>query len=300
MKQPVINKDKQGKHYEVDIRNIKPLEHAGGNLREDYGDLDELAASIEQNGILTPLRAMRDLENEGKWFAIEGHRRLAACIKLLEEKNIAIRVKVIVEDARYVSDEELIYQMITMNNGKPLTFPEQAEAVRRLIVLGITNKEIAKRFAKPASYISNLSSLAAAPAKIKKMISDKRISFHLAMEILHNTKDYEEAIAQIEATLSAAAERKAKKVKVKNLKLDLDADADDETEEKEVKATKKDLEKATGNINSYDALKRAMKAAEKGGWMKNDKNVELFKFCQKIHTGKFTQEELQKLLFLAD
>lgn len=44
-----------GKHWEVDVMNIKPLERTGGNLRIDYGEEDgsfkELIDSIRENGI---------------------------------------------------------------------------------------------------------------------------------------------------------------------------------------------------------------------------------------------------------
>ena len=134
-----------GKFFVVDTINISPLQRAGGNIRTDYGEKDgtllELVESIRSNGIKEPMKGYRDSENEGKWIAINGHTRLKAC-EILRKEGIEVKAKVILVDARKVSDEELIYDMITSNAGRPLKPIEMAEAVRRLIAKGVdVNRE---------------------------------------------------------------------------------------------------------------------------------------------------------------
>lgn len=115
-----IQNETQQKHYEVDVRNIKPLERAGGNIRTDYGDISELSESIAQNGIVVPLRAYRSEEDPEQWVAIDGHRRLKAAMQLVE-KGETVRAKIISVDRRKLSDEQLIYEMVITNEGKPLS-----------------------------------------------------------------------------------------------------------------------------------------------------------------------------------
>lgn len=288
-KETIVEETKQT-NYEVDVRNIKPLQRAGGNIRTDYGDIDELAASIEQNGIKVPLRAFRDKDNAGQWFAIDGHRRLTAAMKLVNEKGLSIRAKVIVEDARKISDEQIIYDMVTTNSGKSLSPIEMAEAVRRLIGYGHTPKEIALKFGKSTRFVNHLNLLANCPKRIRDLMANNQISFTLVLHILRETADFNEALQLIERSLGAA-------------KATVYEDGETQIEDDEPfgkfagKATKKHLDIATNRVVSIKELQRLLKRQIDTPKPLNPINAGIFDFAKKLLEDKYTCAEMEKLFF---
>jgi len=291
-----VEKESQQKYWEVDVRNIKPLERAGGNVRTDYGDKDgsfqELIDSIRENGIIVPLRGYRDKDKDGEWFAIDGHRRLRAAMHLVENEGLTIRVRVVVVDARKISDEQIIYDMVTTNSGKALSPIEMAEAVRRLIAYGHKPKDIAKRFGKSQGLINNLSLFASSPKRIRDLVADNRISYSLVMDVLKETKDFNEALEQIENALSVSK----KEVRSKKQMNDdgLEGDDVDTSEPLEYRATRKHLNEATNKVDSMKELVMVVRSIEESGNLPNNK--ELYHFARAIAKNQFTASDIRKEL----
>lgn len=129
-------KETQGKHYVVDVRNISPLNRAGGNVRSDYGEKDgtlmELVNSIRKYGILEPFKGFRDPENTGKWIAVNGHTRMKACEILAKENIFPVAKMITIGVACDISDEDLLFHMYDSNTGRQLKPMEFAEICRRL------------------------------------------------------------------------------------------------------------------------------------------------------------------------
>lgn len=285
MKEPKILEATKQTGWEVDVRNIRPLERAGGNIREDYGDIDELANSIEESGIMVPIRAYRDKDNEGEWIAIDGHRRLKAAMQLVNEKGLTIRAKLLVVDYRKLSDEQLVYDMVITNSGKELNPVELAEAVRRLIGYGHKAKEIAVKFGKPTPFVKNLELFSAAPRRIKEMVKNNTVSYTLVLQILKNAPDFNEAISQIESALKVAKENKA----IKNgITIDDDNDL-------RVKVTKRSLDKATNKLNSYIELQRALGELD-GKYLINPSNHHFYALLLELNQNKITKKQIIQFL----
>ena len=57
---------------------IARLREHPANVREDLGDLDELAASIRSHGILQPVVVQPNPAEPGTFLILAGHRRTAA------------------------------------------------------------------------------------------------------------------------------------------------------------------------------------------------------------------------------
>ncbi|MES2382633.1 MAG: ParB N-terminal domain-containing protein [Bacteroidota bacterium] len=292
MKELEIKDETQGKHYEVDVRRIRPLQRAGGNPREDYGDLEELAADILQNGVVTPLRGFRVSKSEAyDWEIVAGHRRLAAAM-LLVEKGHTIRAKIIsIGDSRTVTDEMILMEHFTTNSGKPFTPVEQAETVRRLQAIGWKNKEISVRLGKSMRLIQNLALLASAPIRIRKMISDKKISYTLVLDILKDSADYNEALDKIEASFGIVKTIKKSTV-VENEDSEQTYEVSDEVHEK---VTKKHFDKATNKVDSFKELQMVFKSQIDKP--KDVINSELFSFAKKIIENKLTRSQIESLIF---
>lgn len=293
MKKTKIVEETKQTGWEVDVRNIKPLERAGGNIREDYGDIDELAASIELYGIKVPIQGFRDKDNDGQWFSIDGHRRIKAAMKLVNEKGLTIRAKVHVVDYRKLSDEQIVVDMVTTNSGKPLNPVELAEAVRRMVAYGNTPNEIAVKFGKPAALVRNLELLAAAPRRLREMIKKNVINYHLVLNILRETKDWNLAEQQIESALRVAKDEKIKKGVL--IGYAHDGDDIDAIDDVEVKITRRNVDKATNKINSYIELQRALNDLEANGNV-NKNYTHFYNLLVDISKNKLTKQQIIKFL----
>lgn len=252
------------------VNDIKVEE--GFNPRQDYGDIDELARDISENGILVPLRGFKR-KGEDKYILTDGHRRFMAA-KIVQEKNpsIELRIPLIAHKAN-LSEEQRILNVLSFNNGLSLNPLEEAEVINRLVNFGMNDKDIAKRTGMTGTHISNLKLIYNAPQKLKNRITENTISSTLAMEVLRNTKDGKEALQLIEEGV-AYAESKGKE-----------------------KVIKKDLEASQGKVNSYSAVKKCFKAgAKKERAIRPDRVVE-YDFIQKIINGEYTKDELEEYFF---
>lgn len=279
----------QQKYWEVDALNIKPLNRAGGNIRVDYGEQDasfqELVDSIRENGVKVPIRGYRNKDVEGEWFSIDGHRRLAACNKLITDEGLSIKVRVIVVDARKITDEEIIFDMISTNQGKPLSPIEMAEAVRRLEELGVEVKDIAKRFGKSLDLVKNLSYFAKAPKRLRDLVSSNKVSYSLVIQTLRECKDYNEAVTKIESALNVSKQQAKKK----------SFDPEVDTEDLDYKATRSHMNIATNKLDSVKELNRVIREYKEKEFVVA--NQLLFTFAEKISKNQITAKEIEKLLF---
>lgn len=100
----------------VDIDKIR----ANDRIRKDFGNLDELAEDIKENGLINPPVVTPDLQ------LIAGERRIRACQKL-GWKQIEVRVMT-VRDAEH----QLKLEINENENRKDFTFSEKMEWARRL------------------------------------------------------------------------------------------------------------------------------------------------------------------------
>lgn len=286
------------KDYEVDLKFIKPLERAGGNIRSDYGEadgsFDELVESIAENGILNPMRAYRDADNPGYWFSIDGHRRHRAGMKLVDERGASIRVRVIPVDRKKISDESLVIDMVTTNTGKPLNPLELSEAVRRLISYGLRPKDIAKKFGMKSYVIKNLELLGSAPKRIRNLIQNNQLSHTVALGFLKSSADYNEAIEKIEKALSLAKSEKPK-TKESDFPGNPDTESESDNENDTTKITTKHLNEVNNKVDSTLELRKVFKKQIDSP--SDIKNNELFSFCKKLVDNKLMASDIEKLLF---
>jgi len=242
----------------------------GFNPRIDYGDINALAQSIIENGIKVPLIGFKH-RTSGKYVLTDGHRRLKAT-EIALQTSPDILIPFIIDNSNK-SIEQRIIDVMVCNEGLKLNPLEEAEIIRRLVNYGMSDTDIANRTGKTPVYISNLKLLNSAPQKIKNLILQDTISSTLAMDLLRNTENYEEAVEKIENAVSIA-----------------------HTEGK-TKVMKRDLEKSLGKVNSYAEIKKCMKMAIKQNKPVREDKRELYNFVQQIINGELTKEQLNNLFF---
>ena len=159
----------------------------------DPGRLQELANSIETNGIIQPILIRR----KGSHFElIAGERRLrAAKLAGLAE------VPAIIQD--YADDRVLEIALIENIQREDLNPIETAQALERLArEMNLSHEEIANRTGKDRTTITNMIRLLRLPSDVQLLVAERRLSMGHARAILglakpeHQTQLAEKSAAQ--------------------------------------------------------------------------------------------------------
>lgn len=123
-----------------ELVEIDRLVGAADNLRRNV-NVTELAASIRSIGVLEPLLVTPAVDG---FAVVAGHRRLAAARKA--------GLEVVPCVVREMSEVERVIAMVVENEQRSDLSPiESAEGYFRLIDMGITQKELAKKVGRSAS-----------------------------------------------------------------------------------------------------------------------------------------------------
>ena len=154
----------------------------GFNVRFDYGDIDELANSIAENGVLVPLRGYK-IRGEDRYIITDGHRRYAA-VKRLEDRDeeySRILIPFLVESTKQ-TEEDRIAGMWVFNSGKPLSILEKAFVVERLLDRGWTISDIAKKVGKSVTHIRDCKILCEAGVDLHNLIIEGKVAGTTVLE----------------------------------------------------------------------------------------------------------------------
>ena len=151
-------------------------------LHFDESGLQELAESIKQVGVLEPIIVKRSIKG---YELVAGERRTKAS-RLAGLKTIPAIVK-------DFSDEEMMEIAILENIQREDLSPiEEAQAYKNYMdKMGITQEELANKFKKSRSYITNIIGLLNLPKTIQKDVTNHTISMSHA-RILSKLDDEEQ------------------------------------------------------------------------------------------------------------
>lgn len=141
---------------------IDRLEPNPSQPRVEFGELDDLVASIREKGILEPL-LVRPSEVGGRFMIISGERRFRAAgiAGLLEVPCIEMDV-----------DDQAVAEIALIENlqRKDLTPFEEADGLQLLADrFGYTHEEISKKIGKARSSVTESLSLAQIPRAIREI-----------------------------------------------------------------------------------------------------------------------------------
>lgn len=150
------------------------------NVRDSVGDLRDLVDSIESMGILEPLVAV---PRGGRYRLIAGHRRLAAARKAnLTHVPVLVRPE--------LTDEQIVEAMLVENMQRvDLTPLEQARAIRGLVDLGRSQRQVAAAIGKTEFFIGRRLILLELPADIQGRLNAKEITEKEAVEIARHLRN---------------------------------------------------------------------------------------------------------------
>jgi len=190
----------------IEIFKIKPSKI---QVREDLGDIDQLALSIREKGLLQPI-IVRIIDD--KFEIVAGNRRLAAC-KRIGWKKIPCHV---VE----LTDEES-FEVALMENvqRKTMNAIEEASAYNRYVKDygwgGIS--DLAKHVGKSQEYISKRLKLLELPKAIQEEIIRRRIKPSLAEELSFvKNKEEQSQLAKLIVQRHITIKKFRESLKVKN------------------------------------------------------------------------------------
>ena len=166
-KQKVDKNEKTGGGIDyIDINDIKPNSNQPRKTF-DEDKLNELAASIEEHGLIQPL-VLRKAEKG--YEIVAGERRWRAARK--------IGIREIPCIVRELTDEENMLLAIIENMQREDLNPiEEAEGIRQMIeTYGLTQEEVSKSVGKSRPYIANSLRLLRLPETVRKYIEDGSLS----------------------------------------------------------------------------------------------------------------------------
>lgn len=141
-------------------------------------ELEELTASIRENGLLQPLVVRPSPTAQGRYELIVGERRLRA-VRRLGWSDVAVLV-------RDASDETLLVLALVENLQREALNPlEEAEGYAALSErYGLSQSDIAKVVGKDRSTVANLLRLLKLPVSIRKLVEDGSLSMGHARALL--------------------------------------------------------------------------------------------------------------------
>ena len=249
-----------------DILNLDPrviTVEEGFNVREDFGDLEELAISIAENGVRNNLRGYK---KDGVYYLTDGHRRLKAALMLIE-RGMAIRVPFMSEKAP--SAEKRIIDMYICNDGKKLTPLEESALMVRLKNCGLSVKEISNKLGCTETHVYNMLILSDVPARLKNRIKGNEISATLVMNIVKGNKEL------TDDQLTDKIENALEKAKATGKKV-----------------TKKDMDKELKTVNSISELRTAMKLIDPA----HARNKKLHEFATALLNNELTADAIIEMM----
>lgn len=123
-----------------------------GNVRFDYHEIAELAASIKLIGQLEPVlvKPLEPDENGERFELISGHRRFKAIKKLHDAGESFTDIQAIA-----VQGDKLTIQLVENLQRSDLTAPEKENGIYQMCANGLSQTEVAAKLSKPdTAYVS--------------------------------------------------------------------------------------------------------------------------------------------------
>lgn len=159
---------------ELEIERIRPNSQQP-RTRFSEDELDNLAASIRENGVVQPIIVRKAMDG---FELVAGERRWRASQRAGLQKIPAV--------VRKISDEKLLEVALLENIQRQELNPiEEAVAYRKLIdSIGLTQDELSSRIGKPRTHIATFLRFLKLGDDIQKLVEEERISAGHARALL--------------------------------------------------------------------------------------------------------------------
>lgn len=264
---------------DIELDSIRPNPY---QPRQEFNDdaLDELAASIEQLGIIQPItvRALGD----GQFEIISGERRFRAARRAGLKRLPAF--------VREANSEQMLEMALVENVQREELNPiEVALGYKRLLEeCGLTQEEVAEKVSKSRATVANFLRLLRLPPRIQAALRDKEVSMGHARALI--TIEEEDAqVELLEATIDNDLSVREVERRVRALR---DAEAEDEAPaEEEPVARSPEPDRDALQLESYrDQLRSFLSTQVK---IKHTSDG-----AGRIEISYYSEEDLERLLEL--
>lgn len=150
------------------------------NLRQKLDGIEELARSIHQRGLHTPLEVREHPDEDKRWLLVSGHRRLAA-LRLLEDMTgepVHARCEVVSD----IDEAEHYVLQLLENDHQPLQPKDWARGIR--MCLNVHPEwdaaKLASSLGKDKAFVQKYLRLLELPDEILRRLEDGDLSFSAA------------------------------------------------------------------------------------------------------------------------
>lgn len=191
----------------------------GFNSRSDFGDLDELAAQIREQGLLNPItvKPIKNVDGSEVYQLVDGERRYRAIMRLIDEGMELYRVKAEILSAS-VSEEEMLIQQALRNEGKNFNQYEWGVLTRKLMDrCGLTLTEAATKLGKNPGALSRYMGYLEMIPEISERIRDGKVTGSDITRLMRAHKNNQQDVLKELLRLEAkAADNGKEKVSLKD------------------------------------------------------------------------------------
>ncbi len=184
----------------LDLIKLVPIDRIRAGIYQprknfDQNDLNELAESIKESGLIQPIILRKAGEDED-YEIIAGERRFRAA-QIAGLKNISAIVK-------KINNHEALELAIVENvQRSDLSLIEEAEGYKQLIQeFSYTQDQIAKRVGKSRSHVTNLLRLLTLPQMVRDFLDQRLISMGHARAIINSNSPEKLATKIVNDSLS--------------------------------------------------------------------------------------------------
>lgn len=179
----------------LDISLIRPNPYQPRKIFSDK-ELEELAMSIEQQGLLQPIVVCEKVDETGTFYElVAGERRLRAVRDILTRPRIKAIISKEITTIGH-QEEAALVENIQRSDLNPM---EEARAIQAIMDReGLTQEQVSKRIGKPRSEVSNLIRLLRLPLDVQDLVAQGK---------LEKTKGWKLAILQDEKKMTELAHR---------------------------------------------------------------------------------------------
>lgn len=190
---------RSGEIFKIPIENVIINDD---NIRNDYGDLEELMISLSENGQLVPAR-VKKIKGTENYKLVDGHRRFKAMLLGIE---MGYPFKYIQAQVFVGTPEQEVITMLTTGTGqKSLDAYEVSQGINRLINFGHSVELIANKIGKSVSYVKSMQDFIGAPQLVKNKVKNNEIAVGTVVKIVRANKDEPEKILEtVESTIQNA------------------------------------------------------------------------------------------------
>ena len=164
--QNLINNTKKNEIMEINVNEIRSNPYQPREVFDENA-LNELAQSIKEHGIVQPIIVKKSIKG---YDLIAGERRTKAA-------RIAglTTIPAIIKD--FTDQEMMEIALIENIQRENLNSLEEAKAFQKIIKqTNMTQEEVAAKFGKSRSYITNLLGLLSLPTEVQKLVEQKKLT----------------------------------------------------------------------------------------------------------------------------